>query len=251
MGVMAKMANRRMFAKSVIGSARFLRMPPTSRLLYYDLGMQADDDGIVEAFSVMRTTAANEDDLRVLVSKGFVTILDNEDLIAYITDWNTNNTIRQDRYSESRYKGLLVRLQGGNAMDTIGVPAVNQMETNGTPMVNQMETQVRLGEVKLSKAKSGKGRGAAEPPKGFAPPTLSELELFCSENGLNIDCKRFLYYYEARGWKLSGGMAMTDWKAAVRSWERREHNPDLKNQNDKKGDNPEDNPYYMEGAITL
>ena len=245
------MANRRMFAKSVIGSARFLRMPPTSRLLYYDLGMQADDDGIVEAFSVMRTTAANEDDLRVLVSKGFVTILDNEDLIAYITDWNTNNTIRQDRYSESRYKGLLVRLQGVNAMDTIGVPAVNQMETNGTPMVNQMETQVRLGEVKLSKAKSGKGRGAAEPPKGFAPPTLSELELFCSENGLNIDCKRFLYYYEARGWKLSGGMAMTDWKAAVRSWARMEHNPDLKNQNDKKGDNPEDNPYYMEGAITL
>ena len=245
------MANRRMFAKSVIGSARFLRMPPTSRLLYYDLGMQADDDGIVEAFSVMRTTAANEDDLRVLVSKGFVTILDNEDLIAYITDWNTNNTIRQDRYSESRYKGLLVRLQGGNAMDTIGAPAVNQMETNGTPMVNQMETQVRLGEVKLSKAKSGKVRGAAEPPKGFAPPTLSELELFCSENGLNIDCERFLYYYEARGWKLSGGMAMTDWKAAVRSWERREHNPDLKNQNDKKGDDPEDNPYYVEGAIML
>lgn len=243
------MANRRMFAKSVIGSARFLRMPPTSRLLYYDLGMQADDDGIVEAFSVMRTTAANEDDLRVLVSKGFVTILDNEDLIAYITDWNTNNTIRQDRYSESRYKGLLVRLQGGNAMDTIGVPAVNQMETNGTPMVNQMETQVRLGEVKLNKDKSSKGRGAAEPPKGFAPPTLSELEMFCSENELNIDCKRFLYYYEARGWKLSGGIAMTDWKAAARSWARNEHSPDRKEQNDKKSDKPEDDPYYWPGAI--
>ena len=96
-----------------------------------------------------------------------------------------------------------------------------------------------------------RGRGAAEPPKGFAPPTLSELELFCSENGLNIDCKRFLYYYEARGWKLSGGMAMTDWKAAVRSWARMEHNPDLKNQNDKKGDSPEGNPYYVEGAIML
>lgn len=96
-----------------------------------------------------------------------------------------------------------------------------------------------------------RGRGAAEPPKGFAPPTLSELELFCSENGLNIDCKRFLYYYEARGWKLSGGMAMTDWKAAVRSWARMEHNPDRKNQNDKKGDSPEGNPYYVEGAIML
>ena len=40
------MAERRMFSKSVIGSARFLRMPASSRLLYYDLGMQADDDGM-------------------------------------------------------------------------------------------------------------------------------------------------------------------------------------------------------------
>ena len=42
------MAERRMFAKSIIGSARFLRMPVSARLLYYDLGMQADDDGVVE-----------------------------------------------------------------------------------------------------------------------------------------------------------------------------------------------------------
>lgn len=65
------MAERRMFAKSVINSARFLTMPPSSRLLYYDLGMAADDDGVVEAFTVMRTTGAADDDLRVLVSKGW------------------------------------------------------------------------------------------------------------------------------------------------------------------------------------
>ena len=40
------MAERRMFAKSVINSARFLMMPASSRLLYYDFGMSADDDGI-------------------------------------------------------------------------------------------------------------------------------------------------------------------------------------------------------------
>lgn len=89
------MAERRMFAKSIIGSARFLRMPPTSRLLYYDLGMAADDDGIVEAFSDMRTTRANEDDLRVLASKGFVSVL-NEDLVTYISDWTRNNLIKND-----------------------------------------------------------------------------------------------------------------------------------------------------------
>ena len=103
------MAERRMFAKSVINSARFLTMPPSSRLLYYDLGMAADDDGVVEAFTVMRTTGAADDDLRVLVSKGFVSLL-NDELVAYITDWSTNNQIRKDRYQPSIYKNLLVKL---------------------------------------------------------------------------------------------------------------------------------------------
>ena len=106
------MAERRMFAKAVIGSGRFLRMPPTSRLLYYDLGMAADDDGVVEAFSVMRTTGATEDDLRVLASKGFVQVL-NEELVTYITDWARNNYIQKDRYHPSVYAELLVKLGGG------------------------------------------------------------------------------------------------------------------------------------------
>ena len=77
------MAVRRMFSKNVINSGRFLRMPQSSRLLYYDLGMAADDDGIVEAFSVIRSTGATEDDLRVLSARKFVTVL-NYDLVSYI-----------------------------------------------------------------------------------------------------------------------------------------------------------------------
>ena len=80
------MANRRMFAKSVIGSVRFRRMPPTSRLLYYDLGTWADDNGIVNAFRVMRITAANVDDLRLLISKGFVTVLDDEEWVVRVNE---------------------------------------------------------------------------------------------------------------------------------------------------------------------
>ena len=104
------MAERRMFAKGTVGSARFLRMPATSRLLYYDLGMAADDDGVVEAFSVMRTTGATDDDLRVLASKGFVTIL-NDDLVTLITHWHQNNFIRSDRYRPSVYNELLCRVR--------------------------------------------------------------------------------------------------------------------------------------------
>lgn len=117
-----------MFAKSVINSARFLRMPPTSRLLYYDLGMAADDDGIVEAFTVIRTTGAAEDDLRVLASKGFIVVL-NEDLVSYITDWRTNNQLRKDRYTPSIYAGLLVKVVNDTQAATAGLPSGNQAAT--------------------------------------------------------------------------------------------------------------------------
>ena len=117
-----------MFSKTVVNSARFLRMPPSSRLLYYDLGMAADDDGVVEAYTVMRTTGANEDDLRVLVAKRFIKVL-NDDLVCYILDWPKNNQIRKDRYHPSIYTSLLI-----------------QVLPNGLPSGNQAETEIRTGQ---------------------------------------------------------------------------------------------------------
>ena len=98
-----------MFSKRIIESARFLRMPASSRLLYFDLGMRADDDGVVEAYTVIRATGATEDDFKILVAKNFLKIL-NEDLVSYITDWSENNRIRPDRKVDSIYKGLLIQV---------------------------------------------------------------------------------------------------------------------------------------------
>ena len=194
------MAERRMFAKSIIGSARFLRMPPSSRLLYYDLGMYADDDGVVEAFSVMRQTSATEDDLRVLVSKGFVTVL-NEDLVTLIADWNTNNFIRSDRYHPSIYKDLVLRL------------------TDGIPSDNQRYTEVSIGKDSLVKDSIGKVS------KRFTPPTLEEVEDYINEKGYNIRASKFIDYYTSNGWKV-GKNPMKDWRAAVRSWAHNNYQSD-------------------------
>lgn len=98
-----------MFARPIIDSARFLKMPVSSQALYFHLGLRADDDGVVEAWSVLQTTGTSEDDLRVLVSKGFVVVL-NEDLVSYITDWSTHNSIRPDRKIDSVYKDLLLKI---------------------------------------------------------------------------------------------------------------------------------------------
>ena len=125
------MANRRMFSNRVIDRASFLRLAPTARLLYYDLGMKADDDGFVEAFTVMRTTGAGEDDLHTLESKGFIRIID-DDLLSWIPDWLENNQLRADRYHPSMHRDILDKLKNVNQMATIGIPDGNQTETEVT-----------------------------------------------------------------------------------------------------------------------
>lgn len=159
-----------MFSKSIIGSAKFIRMPATSRLLYYDLGMQADDDGIVEAFSVMRLTGATEDDLRVLVAKQFVTVL-NDELVTLINDWSRNNFIRQDRYRPSIYRDLVVKLDACSSgtqvepsWNPVGIPS-------DTQLVDQWSPQVRLGKVSIGQVSIGEEE---EPPELPEPPEPEE-----------------------------------------------------------------------------
>jgi hypothetical protein len=100
---------RRMFSLTVINTARFLRLPIDAQNLYFHLGLRADDDGIVEAFPVMRLIGSNEDNLKLLHAKEFVKVL-NDDLVTFITDWTEHNTIRADRKIDSVYKNLLVEI---------------------------------------------------------------------------------------------------------------------------------------------
>ena len=103
------MASRRMVSNKIIDSARFIKMPISSQCLYFHLIAKGDDDGVVEAFNVMRMIGATEDDLKVLVAKGFVVVL-NEDLVSYIADWKEHNLIRADRKVDSIYKDLLLQV---------------------------------------------------------------------------------------------------------------------------------------------
>lgn len=41
------MAERRMFAKTIIDSDAFLEMPASTQNLYFHLSMRADDDGFI------------------------------------------------------------------------------------------------------------------------------------------------------------------------------------------------------------
>lgn len=96
------MANKRMFSKDVVLPDEFVEMPTSAKLLYYDLGMRADDDGFVGSpRQVMKISRASEDDMKLLISKKFV--IPFESGVIVITHWFVNNYIRKDRYKETIY----------------------------------------------------------------------------------------------------------------------------------------------------
>ena len=148
-----------MFSKRIVESTRFLRMPATSQNLYFHLGMLADDDGIVEAYPVMCTTGASEDDLRVLVSKKFVTVL-NQDTVTYINDWMEHNTIRADRKKDSIYKDLLLEVvPDAEIIETKQSYYSRRKEicqTNGRQNADKEQTNGSLSKDKGSKDKGSK-----------------------------------------------------------------------------------------------
>lgn len=120
------MAERRMFAKTIVLSDAFLDMPMGARCLYFTLGMFADDDGFVNSpKSIMRQIGAAEDDLNVLVARKF--ILPFESGIIVIKHWRINNYLRNDRYNATKYieekKELVVEENGSyTKVENLGIP---------------------------------------------------------------------------------------------------------------------------------
>jgi len=110
------MAERRMFAKTIVLSDAFLDMPLGARCLYMTMGMLADDDGFVNApKSIMRQCGATEDDLKVLLAKKFV--LPFESGVIVIKHWRINNYLQKDRIQPTKYQEefALLELEGNGA----------------------------------------------------------------------------------------------------------------------------------------
>ena len=101
----------------------------------------------------------------------------------------------------------------------------NQEEPNETKE-NQEEPNETLKKRKEKKGTETKGNSSSiniVPLKRFVPPTVEEIKAYCDERGSYwIDPEHFVDYYEARGWILSNGKKMVDWKATVRTWEKNE-----------------------------
>ena len=145
------MAERRMFAKTIVTSDAFLDMPPTARCLYFTLGMFADDDGFVNnPKSIMRQVGATTDDMNILITKRFVLIFESGVIV--IKHWRIHNYIRGDRKHETKYVEELNTLN----IDENGAYTLSEVDdvallcqSNDRQVSDNCHTEVRLGKDRL------------------------------------------------------------------------------------------------------
>ncbi|EPH89655.1 DnaD domain protein [Enterococcus faecalis] len=201
------MAERRMFAKTIIDSDAFLDMPLSAQCLYFHLSMRADDDGFINnPKKIQRMIGCGDDDLKLLMAKRFILVFDSGVIV--IKHWKIHNYIRNDRYKPTLYQEEKAELVEKNSKaytfktevleseSHLGIPDDNHMvyqtETNRQPNDNQMDTQVRLGKDRLELGKGSR------------------------EEGL----KKIYHYYESNGFGTLAQKTMQDFDYWITDFEK-------------------------------
>lgn len=178
------MAERRMFAKTIIDSDAFLELPITAQLLYFHLSMRADDDGFCnKPRAIMNMCGAKNDDIKALIENKFLIIFENG--VVVIKHWRIHNYIRKDTYNETKYKfeKASLYLDENNCYSVHEQPALEAEPSRGRS-VDDPSTQDRLGKDRVDKVsiaedsvgESVRGGETPSPPASGSEEKIEELK---------------------------------------------------------------------------
>lgn len=206
-----------MFTKKVTDDDNFMSLSSSAQALYLHLSMSADDDGFCNQVSISMFKAhASVQDLQALLEKRYIYQFDNGVIV--IKHWRMANALRKDRYTPTTFQEELKQLR-------LKENGAYTMDTSGCQMVASCLPQDRLGKDRLVKDSK---EGADKPRRStFSPPTVEEVAAYCRERGNSINAQTFVDFYASKGWKV-GNSPMKDWKAAVRTWEKRDRSQQKK-----------------------
>lgn len=134
-----------MFSRKITETDHFLGMPLSSQALYFHLNMGADDEGFIDkAKTIQRTIGANDDDMKLLIAKGF--LIPFESGVVVIRHWRIHNYIQADRFQATIHQNEKEQLEFDKSK-IASIKPLDQCIQN----VYKMDTQVRLGEDSLDK----------------------------------------------------------------------------------------------------
>ena len=139
------MAQRRMFSRKITETDRFIEMPLSSQALYFHLNMGADDEGFIDkAKTIQRTIGASDDDMKLLIAKGFLIPFDSG--VVVIRHWRIHNYIRSDRFQSTLHQDEKTQLEYDHSKAAMLKPLKNVI-----PNGYHLDTQDRVSKVSLDK----------------------------------------------------------------------------------------------------
>ena len=213
------MAERRMFAKTIIDSDAFLDMPLSTQALYFHLSMRADDEGFINnPKKIQRMVGASEDDLKLLMAKNFIIPFDSG--IVVIKHWKIHNYIRGDRIKKTVYTEEAALLHekesGAYTLEPASVlPLSGECQSSGS----QMSAQVRLGKDRL-----GKVRGEDKAPRHkhgeYKNVLLSDEDLAKLKEEFPSDWANRIERLSS--YMASTGKSYKNHLATIRNWAKRD-----------------------------
>lgn len=139
-----------MMSKKIIDTDNFLDMPQSTQCLYFHLLLRADDDGFIQSpKSIMRITGCKDDDLKLLIAKGFV--IGFETGVIVIRHWRIHNYVQSDRYSKSELPEAK-RVELKNKVYEVVEPPTNTdnsyMDTKCIQNGYNLDTQIRIDKIR-------------------------------------------------------------------------------------------------------
>ncbi len=153
------MAQKRMFDRAIVETEKFIDMPMSSKGLYFLLGMAADDEGFVSAKSVLRMHGGTDDDLNILLAKGFCIRCPSGIII--ITHWRKNNWLDSRRLRRSEYtedKKHISLTNGGDYVLSNGLARIEENRIEKKEIFNEnagLELTVEQRNVKMAEIREG------------------------------------------------------------------------------------------------
>ena len=139
-----------MMSKKIIDTDNFLDMPQSTQCLYFHLLLRADDDGFIQSpKSIMRITGCKDDDLKLLIAKGFV--IGFETGVIVIRHWRIHNYVQSDRYSKSELPEAK-RVELKNKVYELDKQPMNPdntyMDTKCIQNGYNLDTQIRIDKIR-------------------------------------------------------------------------------------------------------
>lgn len=145
--------------------------------------------------------------LKNLARAGLIVVYEHDGRpYLYLPTWANHQTVRAKK---SKYPTPDYSLQASESI-------CNQMQAN-VPVIENVFDNVFVFDNENENEEAGK------PPRApaFKPPTVEEVAAYCLERQNGIDPEAFVNFYEGTNW-FRGKTKIKDWKACVRTWEKRD-----------------------------